>query len=61
MIKGLNEKLRRSGSRLNFERFPQNFVSDVSKESNKELLNMSLFEIFENKNLYERKEKEEEK
>ena len=60
LIKGLNEKLRRSGSRLNFERFPQNFVSDVSKESNKELLNMSLFEIFENKNLYERKEKEEE-
>ena len=60
LIKKLNGRLRKIGSRLNFERFPQNFVINVSKELNKELLNMSLLEIFEEKDLYEGKEDEEE-
>jgi hypothetical protein len=52
LINKLNEKIKSSGSRLFFEKFPQKFVCDIIKKSNKEILNMTLFEIFEKKDLY---------
>ena len=58
LIKKLNDKLRNIGSKKYFERFPQNFVSDVNQKRNKELFNMTLREIFENKELYINEDKE---
>ena len=52
LIKKLNDKLRNIGSKKYFERFPQNFVSDVNQKRNKEILNMTLREIFEKKELF---------
>ena len=52
LIKNLNKKLKSIGSRLFFEKFPQNFMGDVGKESNKKLLNLSLYELFAKKELY---------
>ena len=52
LIKNLNIKLKSIDSRLFFERFPQNFISDVRKQTNKEILHLSLKEIFERKELY---------
>ena len=40
-----------------FEKFPQNLVVDVNRNSNKDLLNMSLEEIFEKKELYNKNDK----
>ena len=51
LIKRLNETLKRIGSKLFFQKFPQNLVGDINKVSNKEILNMTLLEIFENKEL----------
>ena len=48
----MNIKLKSIDSRLFFERFPQNFISDVRKQTNKEILHLSLKEIFERKELY---------
>ena len=45
LIKNLNIKLKLIDSRLFFERFPQNFISDVRKQTNKEILPLSLKEI----------------
>ena len=56
VIKNLNKKLRSIGSRLFFDKFPQIFIGDVGKESNKKLLNLSLNELFEKKELYKEKE-----
>ena len=42
LIKNLNKKLKSIDSRLFFERFPQNFISDVRKQTNKEILHLSL-------------------
>ena len=56
LIKNLNIKLRSIDSRLFFERFPQNFISDVRKQTNKEILHISLKEIFERKELYREEE-----
>ena len=50
----MNIKLKLIDSRLFFERFPQNFISDVRKQTNKEPL--SLKEIFERKELYLKEE-----
>jgi len=52
LIKKLNDKLRNIGSKKYFERFPQNFVSDVNQKRNNEILNMTLREIFEKKELF---------
>ena len=52
LIKKLNDILKSIGSRLFFEKFPQNFVTDVVKQSNKELINLTIYEIFEKKELY---------
>ena len=40
-----------------FEKFPQNLVVDVTRNSNKDLLNMSLEEIFAKKELYNKNDK----
>ena len=48
----MNIKLKSIDSRLFFERFPQNFISDVRKQTNKEILHLSLKEIFERKEFY---------
>jgi len=52
LLKKLNDKLRSIGSIKYFERFPQYFTSDVNQKRNKEILNMTLREIFEKKELY---------
>ena len=46
LIKNLNIKLKSIDSILFFERFPQNFISDVRKQTNKEILHLSSKEIF---------------
>jgi len=52
LLKKLNDKLKSIGSKKYFERFPQYFVTDVNKRRNKEILDMTLQEIFEKKELY---------
>ena len=52
LLKKLNDKLRKIGSKKYLERFPQYFVCDVNQKRNKEILNMTLQEIFEKKELY---------
>ena len=58
LIKKLNEKLKSIGSKKYLRKFPQYFVSDVNQKRNKELFNMTLREIFENKELYINEDKE---
>ena len=58
LIKKLNEKLKSIGSKKYLRKFPQHFVSDVNQKRNKELFNMTLREIFENKQLYINEDKE---
>ena len=58
LIKKLNEKLKNIGSNKYLRKFPQHFVSDVNQKRNKELFNMTLREIFENKELYINEDKE---
>ena len=48
----LNSELRSIGSEQYFEKFPQKFVIDITKERKKVIVNMTLGEIFENKELY---------
>ena len=52
LIKKLNAILKSIGSKLFFEKFAQCLVSNVNKENNKELLDMTLLDIFEKKELY---------
>ena len=52
LIKKLNEKLKSIGSKRYLRKFPQHFVSDINQKRNKVLFNMTLREIFENKELY---------
>ena len=52
LIKKLNDILKQNGSKLNFDKFPQKLSYNVTKEPNKKLLNMTLLEIFETKELY---------
>ena len=51
VIKKLNQKLKNFGSNLYFMRFPQSFVSDIYRKTNKEVVNMTLAEIFVNKEI----------
>ena len=55
LIKKINELLKNSRSKLYFEKLAQNFVCDITKSSNNKILNMTLEEIFENKELYDQK------
>ena len=42
----INKKLKRAGAKYTFSFLPQAFVCNLSKEKNKEVLNLSLEEIF---------------
>ena len=46
LINKLNAELSISGSRDYFRKFPQFFAADVTKRRNKDILDMSLLEIF---------------
>ena len=48
--------IKKQGGKFFFEIFKQHFVSDVTKESNMELYNMTLEEIFKKKELYHQTE-----
>ena len=52
LIGKLNKLLKSNGSRFFLEKFPQSFASDVKKENNQKILDMTLKEIFETKELY---------
>ena len=58
LIKKLNEKLKNIGSNKYLRKFPQHFVSDVNQKRNKELFNLTLKDIFVNKELYLNEDKE---
>ena len=52
LISRLNKILAYNKIKLYLEKFPQNLVIDVTRNSNKHLLNMSLEQVFENRELY---------
>ena len=52
LINELNTELKIARSVYSFEKFPQNFVSNVTKADNKIILDMTLLEIFKNEDLY---------
>jgi len=56
LINKINTIIKSNRGKLCFKRFQQHFVSDVAKKSNKVLLNMTLKEIFEKKEIYVTKE-----
>ena len=58
LIKKLNEKIKNIGSNKYLRKFPQHFVSDVNQKRNKELFNLTLKDIFVNKELYLNEDKE---
>ena len=50
---GLNDILKKSGYNLFFEYYPKKLVSQISREKDKQILDMKLLQIFENKELYD--------
>ena len=54
LIQNINMMIKNMGGKLFFKKFQQHFVSDVSINSNKELLNMTLGEIFRKKEFYQK-------
>ena len=52
----INEKLKKKKSRLYFVKFPISFVNDVKRNTNKDIINLSLLEIISNKELYNTKD-----
>ena len=58
LITYINMIIKNKGGTSFFKKFQQHFVSDVSKKSNKELLDMTLEEIFRKKELYQKNELE---
>ena len=56
VITKLNEILFDNKNKLYLVKFPQNLVVNVTKNANKTLLNMSLEQIFEKKELYKEKD-----
>ena len=52
LIKRLNFILKQNRSKLYFVKFHQKFISNITRKSNKKLLNMTLSEIFEKKEVY---------
>ena len=56
LINKINTIIKSNRGKLCFKRFQKHFVSDVAKKSNKVLLNMTLKEIFEKKEIYDTKE-----
>jgi len=43
----INNLIKKSGAKLAFESFPQNFISDISKKTNFEVLNLTYEEILD--------------
>ena len=54
LIKNINMMIKNMGGKLFFKKFQQHFVSNVTINSNKELLNMTLEEIFRKKEFYQK-------
>ena len=52
LINKLNDKLKNFGSIKYFMKFPQNFVGDCNIKRNKEIINMTLLDLFEKNELY---------
>ena len=52
LIRELNDKLKSFKIKNYFEKFPKHFVDDVNRKRNKDILNFTLKEIFEKKELY---------
>ena len=52
LTKSLNEELDKIGFKIKFEKFPSTFTSDVKIENNKKIIDKTLKEIFEMKELY---------
>ena len=52
LINKLNDKLKSIGSIKYFMKFPQHFVGDINIRRNKEILNMTLLELFEKNEIY---------
>ena len=55
LITKLNNILANNKIKSYVEKFPQNLVIDITRKSNKDLLNMSLEQIFEKRELYNEK------
>ena len=51
MFKKINEILKSTNSKKYFQKFSISFVNDISKKINKEIINMTLLEILEKKEL----------
>ena len=58
LINKLNEKLKANGITHNFYIFPDNLVRDIQKKRNNKFFKITLLELFENKELYEFKDKD---
>lgn len=56
LIKKINSIIKNKGNKILFEKFQQHFVSDVTRKSNKQLINLTLEEIFKKKELYHESE-----
>lgn len=52
LIEKLNEIIIELGEKLFFVKFPQNFSSNIKKESNNKILNITMIQIFEDKDIY---------
>ena len=50
--KALNKKLKQLGYKELFNNFPQKLVGEIAKKKNKELMNMTLLQIFEINDFY---------
>ena len=53
LITKINDILKSNDIAFYLEKFPQNLVCDVTKKSNKDLINMTLEQIFQKKELYD--------
>jgi len=56
LLKIINMSIKKNNGRFFFEKFQLYFISDVSKKTNKMLINMTLEEIYRKKELYHEKE-----
>ena len=56
LLKKMNMIIKNKGGNFFFEKFQLYFVSDISKKTNKTLINMTFEEIFTRKELYHEKE-----
>ena len=56
VIEKINSILKNNGSKSFFAKFQKDFINNVNKKANQELMNMTLEEIFEKKELYQESE-----